>query len=153
MAVKLLQPIPMLVHFVCSSSVTHRHHEQRSENKNISQPWPAKQKKIGIGVRREGDTIALSRTLLRLGRRRAGHSPKDLNRSCDISIPPQRPQRPYTCFLGCALPARSFNPATGRPESLDTAFLRSSTVAVSRSSVTEPLCCPITFRDAIAGLK
>lgn len=52
-----------------------------------------------------------------------------------------------------ALPARSFNPAIGRPESLDTAFLRSSTVAESRSSVTEPLCCPTTFKVAIGRVE
>ena len=48
-------------------------------------------------------------------------------------------------------PASSFNPETGRPESRDTASLRSSTVAVSRSSEIDPLCWPTTRTDIPLG--
>ncbi|CAN0448577.1 unnamed protein product, partial [Ectocarpus fasciculatus] len=47
-----------------------------------------------------------------------------------------------------SLPARSLSPDAARPEAAAIDFLRSSTVALSRSSEIEPLYCP-TMRSAI----
>lgn len=52
----------------------------------------------------------------------------------------------YITVCRCSAPASSFNPPTARPESRETASFRSSTVAVSKSSVISPLCCPTTRR-------